>query len=210
MFNGFPCKECNCERVYKNKQDAKLSEHKLCKSCNSKGNRNGFYGKSNSDEHKLKLLKCRLGTITSDDVKLKMSKTQLNRYQDKKERIKTSKSIKEAMNRPDVRKKHLDALHNSQWLKVKMDKGQLELIEKWNKLGFNFEINYQVKTDQDLFYIDGYDPIHNVVLEYDSKYHQRLGQKQKDLLRQQKIINILKPKKFWRYDSINRHYKNVI
>ena len=55
-------------------------------------------------------------------------------------------------------------LHQSQWLKVKTDKGQLELIDKWNKLGFDFEPNYQVKTDQDLFYVDGYDKEKNVAL----------------------------------------------
>ena len=57
-------------------------------------------------------------------------------------------------------------------------KGQLELINKWNKIGFNFEPNYQVKDDQDLFYIDGYDKERNVVLEYDSKYHNRKQQKE--------------------------------
>jgi len=38
---------------------------------------------------------------------------------------------------------------------------------------------------------------HNVVLEYDSKYHRKLSQKNKDLQRQQRIISILNPKKFW-------------
>jgi len=48
----------------------------------------------------------------------------------------------------------------------------------------------------------------NIVLEYDSKYHNR--QKQKDLVRQEKIINILKPKKFWRYDVVNKQCKNIL
>lgn len=118
--------------------------------------------------------------------------------------------IKKAMHRPDVRKKHIDALNQSKWLKVKTDKGQLELLEKWNRLGFNFEPNYQIKTDTDLFYIDGYDPIHNVVLEYDSKYHNRLQQKEKDLNRQQSIIKAISPKKFWRYDAVNKQYRNIV
>jgi hypothetical protein len=48
------------------------------------------------------------------------------------------------------------------------------------------------------------------VLEYDTKYHYRRQQKEKDLVRQQKIIEILKPKKFWRYDSTNKEFKNIL
>jgi actin-related protein len=38
----------------------------------------------------------------------------------------------------------------------------------------------------------------------------RSKQKEKDLIRQNKIINILKPKKFWRYDVINKQFRNVL
>ena len=123
---------------------------------------------------------------------------------------KLSDASKKAWNDPTIRKKYNDALEKTKWLKVRTDKGQLELLNKWNYLGFNFEPNFQVKTDQDLFYIDGYDKEKNVVLEYDGKYHNRKQQKEKDLIRQQKIIDILKPKKFWRYDSINKNFYNVI
>jgi len=119
-------------------------------------------------------------------------------------------SIVEAMHRPDVRKKHITGLHHSKWLKVRTDKGQLEMIACWNKMGFKFEPNYQVHTDTDLFYIDGYDKEHGVVLEYDSKYHNKGHQQQKDLIRQQKIIDILKPKKFWRYNAVKKQCKNVL
>ena len=121
-----------------------------------------------------------------------------------------AKATRLAMRRPDVRERHLQALHRTQWIKVKTDHGQLEWIEKWNRLGFKFEPNYQFLTATDLFYIDGYDPIHNVVLEYDGKYHQRTHQKNKDLARQKKIIDALRPKKFWRYDSVNKWVYNVL
>ena len=140
----------------------------------------------------------------------KESISQSKRFSNPSERHKTSTSVKLAMHRPDVRKRHIEALHHSKWLKVRTDKGQMELIEKWNRLGFKFEPNYQVHTDTDLFYIDGYDKDHNVVLEYDSKYHQKLGQKKRDLVRQQKIINILHPKKFWRYDTAHKNCENVL
>ncbi len=51
---------------------------------------------------------------------------------------------------------------------------------------------------------------YNIVLEYDSKYHQKINQKQKDLVRQNKIIEILRPNKFWRYDSTNKKFKSII
>jgi len=63
---------------------------------------------------------------------------------------------------------------------------------------------------KELCYIDGYDKEHNVVLEYDSKYHLKLSQQNKDKKRQQKIIDILKPRRFWRYDAVNKTFVNVV
>ena len=192
--NGFlmQCSNCGEDKILKTRENVRrsLRYSKWCNKCRAP----------------LKTL----GKKDSDENKQRKSDSQKRRYSNINERIKTKTLVKEAMHRPDIRKKHLDALHQSQWLKVKTDKGQLELIDKWNKLGFDFEPNYQVKTDQDLFYVDGYDQKHNIVLEYDSKYHQKLGQKQKDLLRQNKIIEILRPKKFWRYDSVNKQFKSII
>ena len=150
-----------------------------------------------------------LGKKHTEEYKQKMSIIHKKRYSNIDERKKTSNAVKVAMHRPDVRVKHIQALADSQYLGKTVDKGQIELLKKWNGLGFNFEPNYQVKTDQYLFYLDGYDKQHNVILEYDSKYHLKNKQKQKDLIRQQKIINILKPKKFWRYDSVGKKIKNV-
>jgi len=191
--NGFlmQCSNCSKDKILKTRENVRrsLKHNRWCNRCRGR----------------IKTL----GKKDSDKNKQRKSNSQKLRYSNINERIKTRILVKEAMHRPDIRKRHLDALHNSQWIKVKTDKGQLELLEKWNKLGFNFEPNYQVKTDQDLFYLDGYDKERNVVLEYDSKYHKVLGQKQKDLIRQQKIIDILRPKKFWRYDSISKSFKNV-
>ena len=163
-----------------------------------------------SDKSKKAISIKQTGRKLSLDTKLKMSNFQKIRYSNPLELIKMKNAVKRAMHRPDVRKKHVEALHKTRWLKVRTDKGQLELLEKWNRLGFKFEPNYQVHTDLDLFYVDGYDKEHNIVLEYDGKYHNIIGQQQKDLIRQQKIIDILKPKKFWRYSSENKTIKNVL
>ncbi len=119
-----------------------------------------------------------------------------------KEKLKLSNM--EAWKNPEIRKKYVNALARTKWLKVRMDVGQEKFIEKWNRLGFNFQPNYQVRVGDDLFYVDGYDVEKNVVLEFDSIYHNRWGQKQKDLERQRKIIKMLNPKRFWRYNAGRR------
>jgi hypothetical protein len=35
-------------------------------------------------------------------------------------------------------------------------------------------------------------------------------QKQKDKVRQEKIISILDPKKFWRYNAVTKTFNNII
>ena len=77
-------------------------------------------------------------------------------------------------------------------------------------MGFEFEPNYQIHTDEFLCYIDGYDKKNNVVIEYDGKYHTSLRQKERDLVRQNKIVEILNPKRFWRYDVVNKQWTNVV
>lgn len=135
---------------------------------------------------------------------------QRNRYSQKENRLKTSLATKVAMHRPEIRKKHLAALAETHWFGTTVDKGQIELLMKWNRLGFNFQPNYQVYNKTDLFYVDGYDVERNVVIEYDSKYHNKPAQREKDLIRQTKIIDILKPVAFWRYNAVNGQFRNVV
>ena len=174
-------------------------------------------GRSLSNETKRKMSLTRMGNKYTLGYKWPIEKKKI-RSNFKKEFYKNNplevekmaRKVKEAMHKPDVRKRHIDALVRTNFLGRTVDVGQRELLEKWNKLGFNFEINYQVHTDDFICYIDGYDKEKNVVLEYDSKYHNKLGQKKKDLIRQNKVIDILKPNKFWRYDAVNKQFRNVI
>jgi len=180
-------------------------------------------GKKQSIETKLKISLANKGRkhpnkggTISDEIKEKISLalkgkrgSWMYRTPSRETKDKLSDISKKTWNNLVKRKKYLDALEKTRWIKVRTDIGQLDLIQKWNRLGFNFEPNYQIKTDTDLFYIDGYDKEKNVVLEYDSKYHNKRQQKEKDLVRQQKIIDILKPKKFWRYDSMNKMFNNI-
>lgn len=149
-----------------------------------RGNKHPFYGKKHTKEFRQKQSKRFKGRELSDRIKRNLSR-----------------SNTEAWKRPDVREKYNNALLRTKWLKVRTDIGQLELLKKWNGLGFNFLPNYQIKVGNDLFYIDGYDVERNVVLEFDSSYHDKYKQSNKDLVRQVKIIKMLNPKRFWRYNA---------
>ena len=207
--NNTQCKSCSNEgKLPSDDAREKMSVSKL-------GDKNPKYwlGKKRHPVSEKTIIKMQMSALKryeNDEERIKMQIDASERYKNVDERTKISIAVKLAMHRPDVRKRHIEALHQSKWLKVRTDKGQLEMINCWNKLGFNFEPNYQVHTDVDLFYIDGYDKEKNVVLEYDSEYHNRPYQKKMDEIRQQKIINILNPKKFWRYDLVNKICKNVV
>lgn len=206
------CPICNKELFYSTEKILKVSikENRVCKSCSNKTMRHSNYGKPLSQQLKDKIRKGHIGFKHNQDTKLKMADSQRKRYSNLNERTKMSELVKTAMHTPSIRKRHLDALYQSKWLKVRTDKGQIELLEKWNRLGFQFEPNFQVHAEGFLAYVDGYDAIHNIVIEYDTKYHTKSMQKQKDIYRQHKIIDILNPKKFWRYNSETKTIVNIL
>ena len=191
------CPNCNREIFHNGKyavqnKNRAMNKNILCQSCAQKKNPNYYWkGKNRSEETIVKISNKQKGRILSNEIRKNMSIGQ-----------------KISWKNPETRKKYYDALSKTKWIKVRSDKGQLELLNKWSRLGFNFEPNYQIHTNEDLFYVDGYDKNKKVVLEYDSKYHRR--QKQRDIIRQQIIISILKPKKFWRYDAISKTWNNVL
>lgn len=180
---------------YKESEDTKLKKSKSLK-----GRVPWNKGQSLKNETCLKMSIARKG----------VSHPWMNRPKSQSEKDSLSESSKNAWSDPTKRKKYLDGLEKSRWIKVRSDIGQLELLGKWNHLGFHFEPNYQVRSEADLFYVDGYDPINNVVMEYDGKYHRKPSQQKKDFERQVKIIEALKPKKFWRYDAMNKKFGNVL
>jgi hypothetical protein len=213
------CPKCKTELFSTRKSNIveAIRKNRLCKSCSLIGNKR-LLGYKFSNESKKKIsnsLKNRSHhlrgkTLPEWHKKLWFEGKKKFNTKDGIYRDKLSKSTREALHRPEIRKKHIEALSKVNYLGRATDIGQKSLIEKWNRLGFNFKVNYQLKTDTDLFYIDGYDPEKNVVFEYDSKYHYNPLQKQKDLIRQQKIVSILKPKKFWRYNSETKQFKNIL
>lgn len=207
------CPKCNCDIVYTSldsfRHSIPTSKCRWC--CNVlRGNVSNRNGCHHTEKSKLAISKSRTGKKLPFTTRIKMSMGQKKRYSNPIELQKMAVAVKEAMHRPDVRRKHINALHKSKWLKVKTDIGQMELLTKLNVCGFQFEPNYQVHTDLDLFYVDGYDPVHNIAIEYDSKYHKSIGQQTKDRIRERKIIDFLHPNKFWRYDSETKTISNIL
>jgi hypothetical protein len=198
---------------------------KICRPCKSCGNRE----KKHSDESKMKMAVAKLGKRLSESHIKNISKSLKNIKKSphtekakknmslakrppitEETKRKLSVSAKNAWKKPEIRDKYHTSIEKTKWLKVRTDIGQLELLNKWNKLGLEFEPNYQLKTNNELYYIDGYDKKHNIVFEYDSLYHNKHSQIQKDLIRQSNIINTLKPKLFWRFNKKTNSFSECI
>lgn len=207
------CPSCGKDIVYVSLDSFRHSKPTTkCRWCCNvlRGKESNRRGCRHSDATKALISVAQKGKKLSMDTRLRMSMAQKKRYSNPTELQKMTLAVTKAMHRPDVRSRHMDALHNSQWLSVKTDNGQMELLAQWNALGYNFQPNYPLRTGTDLFYLDGYDSVKNVVIEYDSKYHRSVGQRKKDSIREQKIIDALQPIEFWRYDSGTKTIKNIL
>lgn len=58
--------------------------------------------------------------------------------------------------------------------------------------------------------LDGYDKNKNIIFEYDEPKHLLTSVKDKDIIRQNRLINQLNPTEFWRYDEKHDNLYNVI
>lgn len=220
MIYSRNCPKCKSVIIHKTESALYLAgwRNLLCRSCSQKGHKVSDeskekmslakIGRTLSIEHSHKISMSLQGSNHpmygkhhSEEMKKKFSLSHKGQKPTEETKRKLKESNKLAWKDPIKRKKYYDSLLITKWIKVRCDAGQLELLEKWNRLGFNFEPNYQIITDENLFYIDGYDKEHNVVLEFDSKYHNRSTQHKLDVLRQEKIIKSLNPKRFWRFNS---------
>lgn len=205
------CNSCGQKsRIYTEEFRHKMVEIYKNSSTEMKIKRMGMLNKLHSTETKNKMSSKAAGRIMPIEQKKKIGLSHLGKFISNETKTKLQKSSKRAWKIPHIRQKYYTSLQKTKWIRVRSDIGQLELLNKWNRLGFNFQPNYQLHIDDFLCYIDGYDPIHNIVLEYDGKYHQKQNQQQKDIIRQQKIVDILHPKKFWRYNAVNKQYKNIL
>jgi hypothetical protein len=75
---------------------------------------------------------------------------------------------------------------------VNEDRGAKEWFTKLNAQGFNYHPRVFLKETECGYVADGYDENLHIWYEYDTPYHRKLSQKQKDLVRQQNIIRHFK------------------
>jgi hypothetical protein len=87
-----------------------------------------------------------------------------------------------------------------------------EFIDKLNKEN-GWNLQHSLNGGEVIvsgYFLDGYDSDKNIVFEYDEYYHNLKRQKQKDLIRQQRIIDKILPKSFFRYDERNNRLYDVM
>ena len=94
-----------------------------------------------------------------------------------------------------------------------IDVGSKQFFDRYNKENNS---DFKPKRFIDLGYdADGYDENLHSWIEYDTKYHLKMGQRKRDAIRQQNIIqyfeNIGKPlNKFLRVDATNNEKVSVV
>lgn len=200
---GIKCPSCNSDRWFVSKKKAReaMSENTKCRSCSKVGSNHPYFGKDGARKGHVFPATARKRMSISAKADRVLRNTNVEYLK------KLSEATTNAWNDPIKRKA---MVNTCRWNNEIVDKGFPDFIKKWESLGFHFDTNYQVKQDEFLAYVDAYDKEHGVVLEYDSKYHLSSTQQQKDFVRQNKIIDILNPNKFWRYDAVNKQCKNVL
>lgn len=92
---------------------------------------------------------------------------------------------------------------------IMVDKGSIRFFENLKKVGLDqFIPNYVVPEINVV--LDFYDPCSKIVIEFDSVYHSKPRQREKDRLREQRIIRFLHPNQFWRVEEMSKSFKNIM
>ena len=140
------------------------------------GENNSFYGKTHTEENKKIISENRKKQIFTKEHFDKISKHHKGR--------KLGPPSEETKNK--IRIKVCERLIKL-GIPSNKDKGADEFFESVNKKGFNFQQNYYL--DKLGYFADGYDEEKHIICEYDTPYHFRRYTKEKDLIRQNNIIN---------------------
>jgi hypothetical protein len=213
------CPSCGNTQYYKRKNAlvSAIKKNKVCVKCGHAGEKNSMFGKKHSEETKNVISKNTSrhmkGKPKSDEQKKKMSLSRVGKKHST-ETIKKLQSRKLTDNHIEILKKP-----KSDEVKKKMrisarkrilkgigaravpnynPKACVEIDNLGKQLGYKFQHAMTPEGEffiKDLFvWVDGYDIINNVVVEYDELHHNWTRFKKKDELRQQDIIEHLKCK----------------
>jgi len=156
---------------YKNFWTAK-KENLRCRSCSKIGN-HGRLGQKNTDEHNRKVGNKHRGKKITDVAKQRMREAALSRIR--------NKNIRPYTNYNPAACNYFDELNKqNEWnLQHALNGGEIQIIG---------------------YLLDAYDKEKNIVVEYDEPMHEKPSIKQKDVIRQQRILEHLNCK-FYRYSE---------
>jgi hypothetical protein len=192
------CPKCKKEIIHKgkySKNNCRWAEkiNGICHSCATKKSKNSFQINSVPWNKGLRGFMAgekngnfgkpgsRLGKITSNETKEKQRIAKINLLKKNKINIKSN----------PVACKFIDKLNEENgWnLQHALNGGEIEICG---------------------YFVDGYDKERNIIFEYDEKEHRWGKRKEKDLIRQQEIINKICPQKFIRYSEYEEKLYNII
>jgi uncharacterized protein YlaI len=228
------CKKVNTFSTHSKFKKSKPVNEYLCKSCSSSKTHKG---KSISDEHKEKLRIFRTGKNLPENIKLKISEKMkgknnpcYGRCGEKNPMYGKSGKLSPTYGKGSWnkgKKMSVEIRKNMRIAKLKRfeklgiqageDVGAKEWFNNYNK---ETNSNFKPKRFLDIGYdADGYDEDKHIWVEYDTKYHLRKDQREKDKIRQDNIINHFKKithplNKFLRVDSTQNYkiemvYENI-
>jgi len=216
------CPLCNELQKYTTEKILKVAikNNRICKKCNpgfvGAGSKNGMYGKNHSDDTKKKIAentkKHMLNVPKSEEQKKKISMSlrgkKLSSSHIEKLKKPKSEEHKQKLRKPksEESKKKMRVSARKRLLKglgpIAVPNYNPRACLEIDKLGNNLGYKFQHAMSQDgeffieeLFYwVDGYDKEQNVVVEYDELHHNWSRYKERDIIRQTEIIELLKCK----------------
>jgi hypothetical protein len=229
------CPSCYKKQHFKSKEGFfnAVKNNRVCRSCSKSGNKNPSFSISPSKEWRDKISKSNTGKIRTEETKQILSNIgksycgKKNPFYGKqhslKSKLQSSHSQKGKNSYWFGKQRPLETKRKMRISKLKLlkengtppntDKGATEYFNKLNRKGFNIvHPFYDLKVG---YIADGYDYKNHIWFEFDTPYHLRLGQKQKDMKRQKEIIEYYKKInnpliKFVRIESENLLWKEFV
>lgn len=231
------CPKCNRELVYLSYDSWYNSNRNncSCRSCSKKDMPNGRLGKKHTYKTKLKMsLAAKSRSPITEETRRKLSISRRNR----KITPETKKKLSQSLTGRQLSDKHKLNLSKSNVGKSRSEetkyririatirdlqkKGIMGKAKNHNPLACRFIDNLNRCYGWNLqhalnggevelygYFVDGYDKEKNIVFEYDEPNHNKSRRKEKDIIRQNRIINTINPNLFIRYDEANNNLYNV-
>jgi len=190
---------------------------RVCKKCANKGENNPNFGKITTEEIKQKLSKSLSGDKNRNRFLNGNVPWNKGEKISRKVRKKISLSIKgkklSSETKLKLRLLAIDRIKRQGVIRS-FNLNACKFIEEFGKKsGYNFQHALNGgEIEVCGYFVDGYDKEKNVIFEYDEPHHYQIDGKlrRKDKIRQDILINEIKPNSFIRYDKRNNKLYDVI